>query len=142
MPIVVRENAFVKFEYDHERRLLTGTVKPIIPSDEEWDFAKTSIRSFYDSALKTNTVFGMVLDFRELNMLPMHRYDDWAKFFNEAREDTARCVHQTALISDSMFIRTALNLFFTIYTAVRPTTFVSTPTEAQRFALNELSVTT
>ena len=142
MPIVVRENAFVRFEYDPERRLLTGTVKPIVPTDEEWGFAKTSIRSFYDSALQTKTVFGMVLDFRELQMLPMHRYDDWATFFNEVRGDTAKCVHKTALISDSMFIRTALNLFFKIYTAVRPTTFVSTVEEAQVFALNELCVAT
>ena len=140
MPIVVRENAFVRFEYDHERRLLTGTVKPIVPSDEEWEFAKTSIRSFYESALQTKTVFGMVLDFRELHMLPMHRYDDWATFFNEERENTARCVHQTALISDSMFIRTALNLFFTLYTAVRPTSFVSTLEDAQLFALDKICV--
>lgn len=138
MSTIVRENPFVHFEYDHERRLLIGTVKPILPTDEEWIFAKTTIRSFYDSALKTNTVFGMVLDFRELQMLPLSRYDDWATFFNNMKPDTAKCVHKTAIVSDSMFIRTALNAFFTLYTAVRPTTFVSTPEEAATFARSEM----
>lgn len=138
MSTIVRENPFVRFEYDHERRLLIGTVKPILPTDDEWIFAKTTIRSFYDSALKTNTVFGMVLDFRELQMLPLSRYDDWATFFNNMKPDTAKCVHKTAIVSDSMFIRTALNAFFTLYTAVRPTTFVSTPEEAATFARSEM----
>jgi hypothetical protein len=138
MSIIVRENPFIRFEYDHARRLLVGTVKPIVPSDDEWAFAKTTIREFYNSALETNTVFGMVLDFRELKLLPWARYDDWADFFNEAKPDTAKCVHKTALISDSVFIRTALNAFFTLYTAVRPTTFVSTPEEAVAFARSEM----
>ena len=62
MSTIVRENTFVQFKYDHERRILMGTVKPILPTDDEWTFAKTTIRDFYDSALKTNTVFGMVLE--------------------------------------------------------------------------------
>lgn len=140
MPTIVRENSFVRFEYDHDQRLLTGTVKPIVPTDDEWAFAKSTIREFYKSALETRTVFGMVLDFRELQLLPYTRYDDWATFFNEAKPDTARCVHKTALVSDSLFIRTALNAFFTIYTAVRPTTFVSTLEEAVAFARSEMSV--
>ena len=138
MPTIVRENPFVHFEYDHQRRLLIGTVKPILPTDDEWTFAKTTIRSFYESALQTNTVFGMVLDFRELHMLPFSLYDDWATFFNEAKPDTARCVHKTAIVSDSVFIRTALNAFFTLYTAVRPTAFVSTVEEAVTFAQSEM----
>ena len=138
MPTIVRENPFVRFEYDHDQRLLVGTVKPIVPTDPEWDFAKTTIRSFYSSALETNTVFGLVLDFRELQLLPWARYDDWADFFNQAKPDTARCVYKTALVSDSMFIRTALNAFFSIYTAVRPMSFVSTPEEAFAFVQSEL----
>lgn len=135
MTTITRENNFVHFKYEHTTRSLIITVKPIIPSDEEWSFAKITIQEFYDSALETNTVFGMVLDFRQLEMLPYTRYQDWADFFNQVKSDTAKCIYKTALISDSVFIRTALNAFFAIYTAVRPTTFVSSLEEALEFII-------
>lgn len=139
--MIVKENTFVRFEYDHGRRRLLGTAKPIVPSDAEWQFAKDTIRGFYASAIQTQTVFGMVLDFRELALLPYARYDDWAAFFNEMRPDTVKCVHQTAIVSDSMFIRTALNTFFTLYTAARPTAFVATVEEGEAYARNGLAAT-
>ena len=134
MSTIVRENPL--FVSSTTTRDGFGTVKPIVPSDDEWDFAKTTIREFYNSALEMNTVLDGP-DFRELKLLPWARYDDWANFFNEAKPDTAN-VHKTALISDSVFIRTALNAFFALYTAVRPTTFVSTPEEAVVFAQSEM----
>ena len=33
MPTIVRENPFVRFEYDHDQRLLTGTVNEYDPPE-------------------------------------------------------------------------------------------------------------
>jgi hypothetical protein len=132
MPIS-RENDFVRFVYDHEQRLLLATVKPCVPTEDQWQFAKTAVNGFYTSALATETKFAIVLDFRQLQLLPISRYADWANFFNELKPKTAVCVHKTAIVTDSVFVRTALNAFFSLYTTVRPTSFVSTHAEALSF---------
>ena len=140
MPIS-RENEFVRFQYDHDKRLLLTTIKPTVPTDEEWQFAKTAVNGFYSSAIATETKFAIILDFRQLQLLPISRYTDWATFFNELKPQTAVCVLRTAIVTDSAFVRTALNAFFSLYTTVRPTSFVSTLAEAFSFVKDTTELT-
>ena len=122
--ILICENNFVHFKYDHIQKILFVTVKPTIPTDKEWAFVKNTIKDYYEVAIKTKQKFSMMMDIRKLTNLHWEKYEDYRTFFNNLRSKTAICINGTAIITESLFIRAALNAFFAIYTAERPVSFV------------------
>lgn len=131
--ILICENNFIHFKYDHIQKILFVTAKPNTPTDEEWEFVKNTIREYYDVAIKTNQKFSMLMDIRKLPNLHWSKYEDYRSFFNDLRSKTAICIHGTAIITETLFIRAALNVFFSIYTAERPVSFVDTPAGGIQF---------
>lgn len=130
-----KENNFVIFEF--RQPLLTITVKEGLPTPEEWEETKTIIKSFYESAEIGNFRFSMVFDLRKLGMLPLSYFREWADLFLDYKEKTAKYIHRTSIIIDNMVLRTSINLFFKIYTTVRPMLFAETLQEANRFVEQE-----
>jgi len=122
--ILICENNFIHFKYDHIKKILFVTAKPNEPTDEEWEFVKDTIREYYDVAIKTNQKFSMLMDIRQLTTLHWSKYEDYRSFFNDLRSKTAICIHGTAILNEMLFVRAALNAFFAIYTAERPVSFV------------------
>ena len=131
--ILICENNFIHFKYDHMQKILFVTAKPNEPTDEEWEFVKDTIREYYDVAIKTNQKFSMLMDIRKLPNLHWSKYEDYRSFFNDLRSKTAICIHGTAIITETLFIRAALNAFFVIYTPERPMSFVESLEGAKKF---------
>ena len=134
--ILICENNFVHFKYDHIQKILFVTVKPNMPTDEEWKFVKDTIKDYYDVAIKTDQKFSMMMDIRNLPNLHWEKYEDYRTFFNDLRSKTAICIHGTAIITKMLFVRAALNAFFAIYTAERPVSFVDTIEGGKSFFLS------
>ena len=124
--ILICENDFAHFKYERLQKILFITIKAAIPSDKEWTVFKDILRNYYDVAIKTDQKFSMMIDLRNLTLLPWDKYNDYKNFFNELREKTKICIHGTALIVELTFVRAALNAFFLIYNAERPVSFVDT----------------
>lgn len=123
--MLVHENAFVRFEFSapHLRMVVqSGSA----PSDEEWSFTKTTLQQFYDAAEKSQTRLALCFDLRRMGTLPVSRYIDWSRLFLDNRARTERCVHATAIVTDSPLVRGAVNSFFLLYTPVRPFRMVAT----------------
>jgi hypothetical protein len=130
---VVLQNNFARFSFD-------GTVLTVLfndigrdANDDEWECSKRYMRCFYDAALQSHKRFSMIFDMRNLSTLPWNRCLDWANMFQKMRDDSEKCIHRSAVISDSVFLRTTINAFFLMYTTVRPTSFVATMDEAVLF---------
>lgn len=131
--ILICENNFIHFKYDHIKKILFVTAKPNEPTDEEWEFVKDTIREYYDVAIKTNQKFSMLMDIRQLTSLHWEKYEDYRSFFNDLRSKTAICIHGTAILNNMLFIRSALNAFFAIYTPERPVSFVDSIAAGELF---------
>lgn len=122
--ILICENDFAHFKYDHLQKILFITIKAAIPSDKEWSEFKEILRNYYEVAIKSNQKFSMMIDLRNLTILPWDKYTDYTNFFNELRDKTKICIHATAIIVELAFVRATLNAFFLIYNAERPVSFV------------------
>jgi hypothetical protein len=133
-----KENNFVIFEFN--KPLLTITVKEGNPTSEEWEETKTIIKSFYESAKIGNFRFSMIFDLRKLSMLPLSYFQEWADLFLDYKEKTGKYIHRTSIIINNMVIRTSINLFFKIYTTVRPMLFAETIEKANEFVMQDFKI--
>ena len=129
---LVVEDTFLSFCL--RDKTLTVTVKDDhLPSDDEWDFAKKTVRQFYKGALQSVHRMNLVFDIRRMGALPWARYIDWAALLNELREQTMQCIHRSAVVTDSMVVRVTVNAFFALYQTARPTEFCETLDMAHAF---------
>lgn len=130
---LVLENDFASFEL--QDRVLTMTIKPVNrpPTDDEWKATKEYVRCFYRAALGASQRISMIFDIRHLGNVAWSYYLEWAQLFNGLREETIQCVHRSAVITDSIVLRTAVNTFFMIYQTARPTQFATSYEDAYAY---------
>lgn len=129
--VLINENNFAKFKFDKPNLIIS--VKKDGPTDEEWNWTKETMISYYKSLKISNTKISIIFDLTNLGLLNLNIYQDWANLFLEYKSYTEKYIHRTSIISDSLVIRTSLNLFFQIYTTVRPMKFVNNFKEAETF---------
>ena len=130
-----KSNSFVSFDF--EKFVLLVTVTDKIPSEEEWKETKTIMKSFYESAEIGNFRFSIIFDLKQLGSLPYKYFEEWSSLFIDYKEKTEKYIHRTSIIVDSLLIRTAINLFFKIYTTVRPMKFLDSIDEGRTFILED-----
>lgn len=133
--MITQENDFVKFTF--ENSLLLVALKNKTPSDAEWEFTKRVMLSYYEANISKNTKFSIICNMEEMSTLPLHRTLDWSKLFLNKIECTKKCILCTAFVTTSKVVRTTMDLFFRLYSPVRPTTFVGSHTEAQSWIANQ-----
>ena len=136
--VLSRGNDFALFSFS--KPLLTITVKKATPTAEEWEWTKQTMITFYQTIDSQGFRMSIIFDLRCLGIMELGIFKDWAELFQEYREYTKRCVYRTSIITDNLTIKIGLNLFFSLYTTVRPMKFASTLEEATQF-VSETSVT-
>ena len=131
--IIICENDFVHFKYDHTKKILFITPKGKEPTESEWKFLTTTIIEYYDTAICTNHKFSMLIDTTNINYVPLSLYDKFRIFFTNLRSKTEICINGTAIIAKLLVLRVALNAFFTIYTPARPVSFESSIEDSEKY---------
>lgn len=131
---IVRENDFVKYTLDNE--VLHLKVKKSHPTDEEWEFAKQTICSFYDAADKANLRFALIFELLEMGMLKLVQIREWANIFIERRDMTKKIIISSAMITNNSLVNVSLNSFLAMYETSRPTRVVTNYQEAIDFVNN------
>ena len=129
--VLLHKNNFSQFKF--EKYILVITILKSTPTETEWINTKKIIISYYDSAVIGNFKFSIIFDLRQLGILPIIYYQEWANLFIEKKELTKKHINRTCIITDNNWIKTSLNLFFKIYTTIRPFQFVSDLDKAFEF---------
>ena len=125
------ENRFVRFAKEPD--LFVVTVSDLEPTDEEWEFTKNGILGRYAEALRERSRFALVFDFRNMALPSPERLQDFVDLFRRNTNATAACVVCTAIVTDSVMARAAINMFFSVYSSVRPVRLVSSVEEAREW---------
>lgn len=126
--MLLRENRFIRFTF-YSPHLRVTVLHRNPPTDEEWSFTTSTIQHFYDAAEQGHTRLAICFDLRQMGVLPIRRYMDWARLFLDNKDRTATCVLATCIVTGSALVRGAVNGFFTMYTPVRPFRMVDTMEE-------------
>ena len=135
-----QEDAFVHCRY--ENQILHITMKNKLPTDDEWQRAKTIILSYFEANLKENQRFAIICDMRNVPLLPIHRTQDWITFLNTNKQRSKDSVLCTCIVIDNIVIQTSMKLFFTLYKSVRPVHFIRDVKYAQQHINDALSSST
>lgn len=130
--MIERENGFVRFVFTSPDLRVT-VVKDSEPTDEEWEWAKTTVLQFYEAAEKGGVRLRICFDLLHMCLLPTRRYTDWGDLFTRNRDRTATCVEATCIVTGSVIVRTAVNAFFAVYNPVRPFRLVASVDEGVRW---------
>ncbi len=129
--VFTTENDFASFTFSSP--ILIITVKKNSPTPEEWTWTKETMITYYQSLEISKTRISLIFDLKHLGLLDLGIYRDWANLFIEYKPYTKKYIYRTSLITDSAIIKTSLNLFFSIYTTVRPMKFLDSVEEAKQF---------
>ena len=129
--MLIHKNEFATFQF--EKDLLMIMLENKEPTDEEWNFCKTHILSYYEANIENRKMFSIICDLSRMDALPVFRIMDWAKFFLKNKQLTKQCVKCTAFITENKIILSSMNMFFKIYTSVRPTHLVSNMEDAKKW---------
>lgn len=129
--MIEHDNNFVHCTY--ENQVLHITFKNELPTDDEWLWAKTTVRSYYTANIKQGTRFSIVCDMLQMPALPLHRIKDWVAFLNDNKKDTQLAVLCSVYVIHNTFVLTSIKLFFLMYKAERPIMCVKTVDEATQF---------
>ena len=121
--MIEQEDAFVHCKYNEQ--VLHITMKDKLPTDDEWQRAKTIILSYFEANLKQNTRFAIICDMRNVPS------SDLITFLNSNKQNTQDCVLCTCIIINSVVIQTSMKMFFTMYKSARPIYFVKDAEQAQ-----------
>lgn len=133
--VLCHENDFAQFNF--QKPILTITVKKSSPTKEEWEWTKETMVTYYKTIDSQNYKISIIFDLRKLGILDLGIFRDWAELFKEYKEYTKRCIHRTSILTDNTTIKIGLNLFFSIYTTVRPMKFVDNVAEGLEFVTTE-----
>ena len=130
--MITKENNFVLFEFNNP--VLYIKIKPNInPIDEDWDFCKKIMKSFFESAVIANYKLSIIFDLSNLDKLPSDKYKEWSNLFTTNKELTNLVVHKTSIITKKIFIKTAINAYFKIYDSVKPYKVVNSNIDALKY---------
>lgn len=133
--MLVEENDFINYTFYNS--ILYITIKQNkTPTEEEWNFSKKFMINFYKSVKQSKTLFSMIFDLKNLCILPLKMYQDWANIFGDNKELTEQYLNGTSIINNNSLIKNTLNIFFKIYPTVRPIKLVSSMNDAMTF-INE-----
>lgn len=127
----LKENNFCKFYL--KNYILTISVKTSQPADEDWDNTIKIMKSFYEAANINKFKFSIIFDLKLMGLLSYNKIKEWGDLFIDYREKTKEHIICTAIITDSFIIKNTLNLFFNIYTTVRPMKMVDNINDAYIF---------
>ena len=140
--VVERSSGFALFELDLPDSIPVPITQPVLfvtvqraaPLDDaEWEGTIRNMTAFYDSAEQGGYRFSLVLDFRQMGVLSPHYAQEWASLFLKRKEQTRKCVVATAIITSNLIVKTSLNLFFALYSPVRPMSMVDNVEAARAF---------
>ena len=129
--MLTQGNDFISFQF--EKSTLNIVVHSKQPTDEEWEETKSILLSYYKAHLKEHTRFAIVCNLQNMSLLSVERTTDWANFFMENTENTKKCIQYTIFITDSSIIRMSMNVFFSLYTPVRPLAFLNSYDDIQEW---------
>ena len=134
--VLSQENDFAIFSFT--KPILLITVKKATPTATEWKWTKDTMVCYYKSFEITNAKISIIFDLNNLGLLDISIFRDWANLFIEYKSYTEKYIHRTSIITNNIIIKTSLNLFFKIYTTVRPMKFVDSMEDAEEFVKEEL----
>lgn len=126
-----KENNFSKFNLDNY--ILTINVKKSLPNDIEWEETINTMKDFYTAAEINDYKFSIIFDLRLMGILPLKKIRQWGDLFIDYKEKTKNHINCTSVITDSYLIKSTLNIFFSIYTTVRPMRIVNNIEESYEF---------
>lgn len=127
-------NNFIKFEFNNN--ILILTVNKSQPTDEEWKNSIKVIKHIYKLAEEKNIIFSLIFDLRLMGILSFEKINEWGNLFIEYKDKTKKYVKCSSIITDSFIIKNTLNLFFNIYTTVKPMRIVNNLEESYDFINN------
>ena len=127
-------NNFIKFEFNNN--ILILTVNKSQPTDEEWKNSIKVIKHIYKLAEEKNIIFSLIFDLRLMGILSFEKINEWGNLFIEYKDKTKKYVKCSSIITDSFIIKNTLNLFFNIYTTVKPMRIVNNLEESYDFIDN------
>lgn len=127
-------NNFIKFEFNNN--ILMLTVNKSQPTDEEWKNSIKVIKHIYKLAEEKNIIFSIIFDLRLMGILSFEKINEWGNLFIEYKDKTKKYVKCSSIITDSFIIKNTLNLFFNIYTTVKPMRIVNNLEESYDFINN------
>ena len=120
--VLIQKNDFVNFEFQNQ--ILIVTILKSQPEEEEWEFTKKVMISYYDSAEIGNFRFSILFDLRKVGILPVKYYKEWADLFIEKKNLTEKYINKTCVLTDNIIIKNSFNFFFMIYKTSRPFKFI------------------
>ena len=124
---------FIVYEYDNKLECLKGLILKSQPTEEEWKANINLLKTFYKLADNNNIKFSIIFDLRKLGILSYNYVNEWANLFLENKSLTEKLVYKSALITNNIIIKNAINAFFVLYKTVRPIKIVYNVQEALDF---------
>ena len=131
------ENDFVKIELRNEVLSFTVLVERT-PTEDEWRTCKDAMAAMYVNAAMKGTKISLFLDLRNLGVLPLHLYDEWARFFFEKSEESAQCVLCSAVLTNTL-LQQGMTFFLEQHPAPSPIAFFSSTAPAMEFIRNHVA---
>ena len=129
------ENDFIKFNF--KKPILYVVAKDKYPDDDEFEFAKNTLIQFFKCAEIKKYRFCIIFDTKLLHFLSAQYYKEMSDTFINHKSYIERFLHKSSIITDRLLMKGALNLFFTIYTTIRPLEFSNNYEDSVKFVLEE-----
>ena len=126
---IVSENDFIKFSF--KKPILYVIAKDKYPENNEFEFAKNTLIDFFKCAEKKNYKFCIIFDTKLLHYLKPWHYKEMSETFVNNKRYIELYLHRTSIVTDSVLMKGALNLFFKIYTTIRPLEFCDNYKESE-----------
>jgi hypothetical protein len=133
---IVKKNDFVEFIYENNV-LIMETLKPT-PTDEEWEFTKETLLSFYTDAFEKKYNFSLIFNLKDFYMTDIKKIRDWGELFTTNRETNKQVLTKSVLITDNIFFRYVLNMVLSVYPTSKPIKIVASLEEALEFINSHL----
>tara|TARA_Y100000389_G_C17420814_1_gene496609 strand:+ start:487 stop:897 length:411 start_codon:yes stop_codon:yes gene_type:complete len=130
---IIFENMFVKYKFNINTNILLITIKNLYPSDVEWEETIQYIKYYYKYAEENNIIFSIIFDLRKMGLISFKQINEWGDLFISYKDKTKLYVQCSTMITDSYIIKNVLNIFFNLYTTVKPMKIVSNINDAYNF---------
>tara|TARA_B100001094_G_C17895464_1_gene653794 strand:+ start:165 stop:569 length:405 start_codon:yes stop_codon:yes gene_type:complete len=131
---ILKENNFCKYTLNNN--ILLVEIKKEQPTDEEWINTINLMKGFYKLAEKKNFIFSIIFDVTKIGIIEYCKILEWSNLFIDYKDLTKKYIKCSTIITNSLFIKNILNIFFGIYTTVKPMKMVGNIKDAYIF-INE-----
>lgn len=128
---IVKKNDFVEFIYEN-KVLIMETLKPC-PTDEEWEFTKETLLSFYSDAFEKKYKFSLIFNLKDFYMTDIKKIRGWCDLFANNPETNKQSLFRSVMITDSIFFRYVLNMFLRLYPTSQSIKITSSLEDALEF---------